>query len=268
MGEIVSVFACSHAPQLITRPEISTEYVEKVREVQAGIKDIGSRLKRAKPDVVVIIGADHLEAFFFDNYPMILIPVCSRTGGEMAGHTYEYEIDEKLAKLLLFKLIDEDFDVSFSQKFKLYHPYYSPLRWIEEEFKSPILPIHINSNVPPLISMRRSHKLGRSIRKIVERDAPDDLRVAVIGTGGLSHFPGTPYYGKVDVEFDNRVLKLIENGKVDELLAISDEELQGSGNLELRTWVCALGAAKEGSGTVLLHVPTFHIDYSAVEFEV
>ena len=133
---------------------------------------------------------------------------------------------------------------------------------------SPIIPIHINSNIPPVISTKRAYDLGRAIRKVVERDLETEKRVAIIGTGGLSHYPGTPMYGKVDVDFDTNLLKLIEEGRGEGILDFTDDKLQLSGNLEIRTWMTPMGASLSGKGNVMLQVPTFHIDYALVEFEV
>lgn len=268
MGKLVSAFACSHAPQIVTNPSITNEYFQEVKEVQKGIVQIGKKLKDCETQILLMIGADHLESLFLDNYPSILVPFCSTTKGQMAGEKYEYEIDYDFAESTLTGLIERGFDVSFSQEFKLDHPFRSPLKWIEQEFICPILPIHINSNVPPVITKKRAFEFGIAIRDIIQKDTPADLNVSVLGTGGLSHFPGTPMYGKVDVDFDRKFLEMIETGKGEKILEVSDRDLQLSGNLEIRTWIAAMGTTGTNRGKVLFQVPTFHIDYAAVEFEI
>lgn len=268
MGMIVSVSTCSHAPQIVTRPKVDEEYYNLVRKVQEGIIRVGELLRERSPDVLIMIGADHLESFFLDNYPMLLIPVVDKATGHMGGFTAEYEIHKKTAETLLFSLINQGFDVSFSQNFRLDHPYLSPLRWFGERFRCPIVPIHLNSNVPPLMLPGRALSLGKAIRNVVTTKMDENLRVAVIGTGGLSHFPGTPLYGKVDLDFDNMILGRIEDGRGHELAAIPPADLERSGNLELRTWLCAMGSSTTGRGKVIAHVPTFHIDYAVVDYEI
>lgn len=268
MAKLVSAFACSHAPQIIKAPTITDEYVKQVQSVQNGIVDIGKKIKENQTNLLILIGADHLESFFFDNYPMILLPICGKTKGEFAGEQYEYSVDSHSSITMLKRLVNLGFDISFSQSFKLDHPFRSPLKWIEKEYLPKIIPIHINSNISPVISKQRAYEFGRAIRKIIEEDLPDELKVTVIGTGGLSHFPGTPEYGKVDTDFDKRLLKLITEGKGKEVLKFSDEELQNSGNLEIRTWIAAMAVSCSDKGVVKLMVPTFHIDYSIVEFEI
>lgn len=268
MAKLVSAFACSHAPQIITTPRITDEYVGQVKRVQQGLMDIGKKLKNEDIDLLIMIGADHLESLFFDNYPMILLPTVETAGGQFADEKYEYSVDLESSKILLKSLVSMGFDISFSQKFKLDHPFRSPLKWIEKEFLPQILPIHINSNIPPVISTKRAYEFGKSIRRAVELNLAKDKRVAIIGTGGLSHYPGTPLYGKVDIDFDRKLLRLIEEGKGENILKFTDEELQQSGNLEIRTWMTPMGASFSGKGKVLMQVPTFHIDYALVEFDV
>lgn len=265
MGKIVGSFACSHAPQIVSKPNITDIYQKQVEEVQVGLESLGRKIEKLNPDTVILIGADHLESFFFDNYPMILIPVTKKVSGTMGNESYTYETDEELSRSLLFNLVNGGFDVSFAQKFKLDHPFYSPLKFIFKEYTKPIIPIHINSNVPPLISIKRAFLIGKEIRNIIQSNS--NKNVVVIGTGGLSHYPGTPFYGKVDLDFDNKLLSNIEKGLVKKIINLEPEKVENAGNLELRTWVAAMGAAGKFKGDVLLHVPTFHIDYSIVWFK-
>jgi hypothetical protein len=64
------------------------------------------------------------------------------------------------------------------------------------------------------------------------------------------------------------ILGKIEDGKGHELASIPSEDLEKSGNLELRTWLCAMGSSSTGRGKVIAHVPTFHIDYAVVDYEI
>lgn len=73
--------------------------------------------------------------------------------------------------------------------------------------------------------VRRCFELGRAIARIVAKKRPENEKVAIIGTGGLSHFPGTPYYGKIDIDFDNFILETLKAGKGKELAKLSDDKL-------------------------------------------
>ncbi len=265
MGNILDIFLCSHAPQIVTKPKLNNEYQSQIDKVQNALLEIGNKVKKIDPDTVILIGADHLESYFLDNYPMIMIPVVEKTHGRMFGEDYEYDVDMSLAKTILLNLLRDGFEPSFSQRFKLDHPFRSPLKYIFKNFAKPIIPIHVNSNIFPVISIKRAYDLGKAIRKIIQEETSKN--VVIIGTGGLSHYPGTPFYGKVDLDFDNYLLDLIQEGRADEIISLDPEALESSGNIEFRTWITAMGFAGNFKGNLVVHVPTFHIDYAVMELE-
>ncbi|AGE71080.1 hypothetical protein ATY89_00770 [Sulfolobus acidocaldarius] len=112
--------------------------------------------------------------------------------------------------------------------------------------------------------VRRCFELGRAIARIVAKKRPENEKVAIIGTGGLSHFPGTPYYGKIDIDFDNFILETLKAGKGKELAKLSDDKLEETGNIELRTWIVPVGAVGNKPAEILERQITYHIDYAVV----
>ena len=91
----------------------------------------------------------------------------------------------------------------------------------------------------------------------------------VQATGGMSHFPGTPLYGEVDEEFDNRVLDLLVKGEARTLAAMSPEELLRRGNGELVNWIIAAGIIGDDAGaTVVEYVRLWHIGLGYAYWEV
>ena len=76
--------------------------------------------------------------------------------------------------------------MAFSTRFAIDHGISHAIQYLTGENDIPIIPIMVNSFAPPLPTLRRCIELGRAIRKIVET-LPDDMKVAVIGSGGLSH---------------------------------------------------------------------------------
>ena len=59
----------------------------------------------------------------------------------------------------------------------------------------PIIPIVVNAFAPPMPSPRRCFDVGAFVGKCIER-WPEKTRVAVLGTGGLSHWVGPPQTGR------------------------------------------------------------------------
>jgi protocatechuate 4,5-dioxygenase beta chain/2,3-dihydroxyphenylpropionate 1,2-dioxygenase len=102
--------------------------------------------------------------------------------------------------------------------------------------------------------LHRCHELGRLIR---ETALASDLRVAVIGTGGLSHSPGAPESGRIDSEFDRDFLAMIGSNEPTRILDIPNSRMDaaGFGAWEIRQWATALGAAADAPARVLSYEP-------------
>ena len=64
---LVGAFALPHTPQLLIRP--ATEDRELVLRVHAAMRRVKARLEALRPDVLAVIGGDHVEAFFLDAVP-------------------------------------------------------------------------------------------------------------------------------------------------------------------------------------------------------
>ncbi|REE75485.1 catalytic LigB subunit of aromatic ring-opening dioxygenase [Rhodococcus wratislaviensis] len=116
---------------------------------------------------------------------------------------------------------------------------------------SPILPIFQNTCYPPnMPTPRRSYQLGRAIADAIAA-WPEDIKVAVIASGGLSHFV-------TDEESDRMVLDALQRGDSGALQALPRERMVSAGGESLN-WV-ALGAVMEGTGLsmeLLDYVPIY-----------
>ena len=56
----------------------------------------------------------------------------------------------------------------------------------EPDWPVPIVPLQVGVLQFPIPSARRCYKLGQSLRRAIE-SYPEDLKVAIVATGGLSH---------------------------------------------------------------------------------
>ncbi|WP_162000406.1 hypothetical protein [Saccharolobus sp. E5-1-F] len=268
MGEIVAAGCSSHAPQL-SKKEIkySSIYAEQVKRIHDALKKLWEKMSENDPDSLIIIYPDHIETFFLTNFPSINVIVDRETEAHIPGWgTTKFEINYELAKDILFGLVENGFDPSFSQRVAIPHAAYVPLMYMFRKNKVPIVPIHVNANVDPKIHPKRALELGRTIAKIIAKKRPSNEKIAIIGTGGLSHYPGTPYYGKIDVETDNKILSLLKEGKGEELTHFTPEELEETGNIELRTWIVTAGSVGNRPAELIERQITYHIDYAVVRF--
>jgi len=113
----------------------------------------------------------------------------------------------------------------------------------------PIVPVLLNTYYPPnQPTPKRCYGLGRAIRQAVET-WPTRKRVAIVASGGLSHF-------FVDEELDRHVLELLAKKDGDALMTLPTAKLE-SGNSEIRNWIAAAGAAERLSMRVVDYVPCY-----------
>ena len=100
----------------------------------------------------------------------------------------------------------------------------------------PIVPICINTYYPPnQPAPRRCYKLGQAIRAAVE-SYPEDKRVGIIGSGGLSHFV-------VDEALDRGFIDMLKRNDAAGIQALPREKLN-SGSSEIRNWISLAGAVE------------------------
>ncbi len=186
MADIVAAFGVTHAVIMIrTWERASRAHRDAVR---AGYDEVARRLRAAQPDVVLMVGGDHFQSFFLDNMPAFCLGVDGRCVGQGDGGLprYDLAVHAGLAHGLLTGLIDEGFDLAFARSLPADHAFMTPVHMIFPQADLPIVPLFQNCTAPPLPTVARCLALGGAIRRVLAGIEPD-LRVALIGTGGLSH---------------------------------------------------------------------------------
>jgi AmmeMemoRadiSam system protein B len=261
MGEIVAAFGTVHAPQLIIRPP--DEDSAMLDASIAAMRELGKILDETKPDAIVFLGSDHLETFSMACIPTFAIIGGRRAIAEFAGRNYEMPIHTEMAKDFLDKLIQEGFDIAYSEKAVLGHTFAVPFEYLIEHRDIPIIPLHTNVYMPPLPTPQRCAALGRAISKII-KGRPE--KVAIIASGGMSHYPGTIKYPQPEYEFDRWMISQLEIGNVDAVLRLEPEQLDEAGNTEMLNWAIMLGAIGPVPGELLQYTPTWHHGHCMMRF--
>lgn len=259
MASLVGAFAASHGP-LIVR-EWDHVPAEQKSRMSAGFRELGRRLMATRPDVLIAVSPDHWSNFFLDNIPAICLGVGEMNEGppepwmkafphrEILGHA-------GLGLHIASTALAEGFEPSISHRLKLDHGICIPLWRMELERLPRIVPMLLNSIEEPMPSLARCAQWGRLLRKAIE-SYPEPLRVAILGTGGLSHSIGEKTMGAIYEDFDRETIKLF-SGPEKPLIDFLDAKLptHGNGSEEVRNWLVAHGAAG-GRGFEL-------VDYVAV----
>jgi 3-O-methylgallate 3,4-dioxygenase len=239
----------------ILRPEATRERFERC---QAGLAKLREELGRIGPDVIVIIGDDQKEMFLEDNLPAFLVywgkEIFNRPTTKIenwdwytAARRRYYEPEPKafpvaadLGEHLVSALMDENFDVAQSTRQPDSrgegegHAFAFPRAKLMPNKCTPVVPVLINAYYPPnQPSPRRCYDFGQALARAI-KSWPKSARVAVIGTGGLSHFC-------LDEDFDRALLAALQKKERQVITSVPPAKLK-SGSGEIRNWIALAGA--------------------------
>jgi 2,3-dihydroxyphenylpropionate 1,2-dioxygenase len=262
MGEIVAAVGTCHTPYMFTRPP--DEKPEQLDQASAGMAELGKVLDETKPDVIIFLGSDHVETFSVTCIPTFAIIAGSRAIAKFAGREYDLPVHREMAEDLLNQLVvDHDFDIAYSEDAELGHAFAVPFEHVIGKRNIPVIPFFTNVYVPPLPTPRRCAALGKAIAEIVKGRKE---RVAVIASGGMSHFPGTTKYLSPEFDFDRWLVSQFEAGNPDALLNMTGTQLDEVGNTEMLTWAMMFGAIGPQPGVLVDYIPTWHHGLAMMRF--
>jgi hypothetical protein len=121
----------------------------------------------------------------------------------------------------------------------------------------PVIPFFTNVYVPPLpdaAALRGARQGDREDR----RGRPADEKVAIIASGGMSHFPGTTKYLHPEFDFDRWLVSQMEAGNASALLDMTGTQLDEVGNTEMLSWAVLYGLIGAQQGELIDYIPTWH----------
>ncbi len=254
MGQIVAALGTCHTPYLFTRPP--DENPQQLDTAAAAMQDLGRVLDETTPDVIVFLGSDHVETFSVTCIPSFAIIAGSRAIARFAGREYNLPVHREMAEDLLTRLVvDHEFDLAYSEDAELGHAFAVPFEYVIGKRNIPIIPFFTNVYVPPLPTPKRCAALGRAIAQIITERKE---RVAIVASGGMSHFPGTRKYLTPEFDFDRWLVAQFENGNTDALLNMTGTQLDEVGNTEMLNWAVMFGAIGPRAGELIEYIPTWH----------
>ena len=254
MGEIVAAIGTCHTPYMFTRPP--DEDPNQLEQAGAAMNELGKVLDETKPDAILFFGADHVETFSVSCVPSFAIVAGDRAVAKFAGREHNLPIHRELAEDILNKLVvDHSFDMAYSEDAELGHAFSIPFEYVIGKRRFPVVPFFTNVYVPPLPTPRRCAALGKAIAEIVKGRKE---RVAIIASGGMSHFPGTTKYLTPEFDFDRWLVSQFEAGNTDALLNMTGTQLDEVGNTEMLSWAVMFGAIGAMEGELIDYIPTWH----------
>jgi len=264
----------SHAPGITGRAHLvdntakRDEFYAALDEQRAAIIDSGAQ-------ALIVIAAEHFANFFMNNMPAFCIGIGECYSGPIEDPEWlkipkaEVPGAPELGRRLVRDVM-QSVDVAYAEEWQFDHGIMVPLHFLTPEYDLPVIPININCQGPPLTPLHRAWVFGDALRKACDA-VPE--RVALIGTGGISHWPATPDSGKINEAWDREFLSRLMRSDREALLDYSDEQTYadaGQGGFEIRTFIAAAAAAR-GSGTLHFYtaeLPIFAVGCTVATFEL
>jgi gallate dioxygenase len=250
VARIIGAIAASHTPTIGFAYDRQKQNDPVWKPIFEAFRPVQQWLAGQKPDVLFVVYNDHVTSFFFDHYSAFALgigesyAVADEGGGVRAlppvkAHT-------GLAHHIGAALVADEFDMSFFQGKPLDHGCFSPLSMMwphEPAWPGKIVPLQVGVLQFPVPSALRCYKLGQSLRKAIE-SYPEDLKVALVATGGLSHQVHGERAGFNNTAWDERFLDLIEKDPVTltRMTQADYARLGGMEGAEVIMWLVMRGA--------------------------
>lgn len=269
MAEVIWGLATSHVPSIGAAMDHGKTQDDYWKPLFDGYQQAREWMARHTPDVALIIYNDHANAFGLDTVPTFALGTADRypVADEGFGRRPVPDVlgDADLSEHLARHLIDDGFDLTLCHELDVDHGLTVPLSVYcpdpGERWPCAVVPLVVNVIQYPQPTAARCYALGKAIRRAVAR-YDKDTKIAVFGTGGMSHQLAGARAGFINSEFDRHFLKAIESDP-EVLASMTREEYiveAGSEGIELIMWLVMRGALNDEITRVhdTYHVPVFN----------
>ncbi|GAA5190404.1 hypothetical protein GCM10023322_45460 [Rugosimonospora acidiphila] len=228
---------------------------DRRQRVYDGFSQLREHVRRAEPDLIVAFSNEHITNF---------------TPGHVSAHCVSLALenpalpefnlpkagvpgDPEFARGLVSYAYANDFDLAYAAELELDHGTGLPLSFLTPDYDVPVVVILQNVIFSPMASVARSFRLGELVTRYVTERA-DNRRVALLGTGGVSHWVGNSRHGDINSEFDEWFLRQIASGDYGPLVRLTQPEIDeaGDGANEIRNWLAVAGGAQALTPSVVL----------------
>ena len=264
----------SHGPGMTGRAHL-VENTSARDALYAALDQQRQEIAASQPDALIVVAAEHFANFFMDNMPAFCLGLGEKHSGPIEDPDW-LKIDRvdipgapDLARRLVTTVM-QTVDLAYAEEWKCDHGIMVPLHFLTPNYDLPVIPVNINCQGPPLAPLHRVWAFGEALRAACDQ-VPE--RIALVGTGGISHWPATPDSGKINEVWDREFLHRLMHQDKAKLLSYSDEEVYaeaGQGGFEIRTYIAAAAAAG-GPGELQFYtaeLPIFAVGCTVAKFAV
>ena len=253
MAKIIAGVSSSHVPAIGAAIDNGKTQEPYWQRVFGGFERSKEWMAKTKPDVAIVVYNDHASAFSVEIIPTFALgcaaefPPADEGWGPrpvpvVKGHP-------KLASHIAQSVILDEFDLTIVNKMEVDHGLTVPLNLLfgsPKAWPCPVIPLAVNVVMYPPPTGHRCFMLGKAIRRAVE-SYPQDLRVVVFGTGGMSHQISGPRAGLINSAFDKKFLDGMSKDP-QSLIKIPHVEYMreaGAEGIEMVMWLVMRGALDE-----------------------
>lgn len=253
MARIIGGIGASHSPTIGYAKDTGKQNDPAWKPIFEGFDAIRGWVHAKKIDVIFMIYNDHITSFFLDHYSAFVLGIDDRyvaadEGGgprDMAPAMGHLGLSQHIAT----SLVADEFDMSFFQGKPVDHGFLSPLSMLGDErgpWQGQVVPLQVGVLQLPVPSARRMWKMGQALRRAIE-SYPEDLNVAIMATGGLSHQVHGERAGFLNEAWDAEFLDLLENAP-EQLVNMRISEYAAKGGMEgaeVIMWLIMRGALSD-----------------------
>jgi protocatechuate 4,5-dioxygenase beta chain len=255
MGRIIAGIGTSHVPSIGGAYDRGKQGTPAWSPLFDAYVPVRQWLTDLKPDVAIMVYNDHGADFFFDKYPTFAIGAADSYAIADEGFGTRplpaIKGDLAFSQHLCEALVYDEFDLTVCQEMRVEHGFLVPMHLcFEHDPDWPVasVPVAVNVLQHPLPTARRCYRLGQAIRRAVE-SYPDDLRVVILGTGGMSHQLTGKHFGQMNESWDQDFLDRIEKDP-ESLANLTHQEFMerfGAEGIELIMWLVMRGALSDNA---------------------
>ena len=250
MARIVGGLTTSHIPAIGNAIAKGSHDEPYWKSFFGGYPPVREWLEDVQPDIAVMIYNDHGLNFFLDKQPTFAVGAAPEYYNQDEGWGLPtiapFKGAPELSWHIIEALVADEFDLVTCQEMNVDHGFAIPMQlfwpdYAERDLRT--VPVMINTVQHPLPSPKRCYNLGRSLGRAIEA-YPEDLKVVIIGTSGLSHQLDGERAGFINKEFDEMCMEKIVN-EPEYFLDMSIHELvrqAGAQGAEFINWLAMRGA--------------------------
>lgn len=219
MAQVIGGLTTSHIPAIGNAVPREAELINDPywKEFFEAYPPAREWLQKVKPDVAIVIYNDHGLNFFLNAMPTFAIGAAPQYNNADEGWGIPtippFKGDPKFSWHIINSVAREDFDLTTCQEMLVDHGFTVPMELFWQNYSYgdiKTVPVCINTVQHPLPSPARCFRLGQAIARAIE-SYPEDLKVVVLGTGGMSHQLDGERAGFINKNFDLLCIDKIVN---------------------------------------------------------